>query len=296
MKKLLLIFSLLMLGSVQAQTVLLAENFDDVTTLTSSGWTVTNQSNPIGGYDWFQGDPTIFESQTGGTASYISADFGNCLGAATGETISNWLISPSISLQNGDVISFYSRAVLNPAEFADRLELRLSTNPTTTMPVGETSVGSFTTLALTINPNLTLIGYPEVWTKYSYTVSGIAIPANCKVAFRYFVTDAGGNGTNSDTIGIDTFAVTRGALATTNYEMSKNLKIYPNPAINNVTIELNKLNNASLQIIDITGKEVFKQKLNTTTNTVNIEKLTTGTYLFNVNSDTGNTSSKVIKN
>ena len=86
-------------------------------------------------------------------------------------------------LQNGDVISFYTRDVDN--ETADRLELRISTSGASSVipSGGYTSVGSFTLLALSINPNLTLTGYPSTWTQYSYTVTGLTGLVNCKNRF-----------------------------------------------------------------------------------------------------------------
>jgi hypothetical protein len=43
-----------------------------------------------------------------------------------------------------------------------------------------------------------------VWTQYTATISGVGAPTNGRLAFRYFVTDAGASGTNSNFIGIDT--------------------------------------------------------------------------------------------
>jgi len=63
-------------------------------------------------------------------------------------------------------------------------------------------------LLLEINPNLQLSVYPMVWTQYSITISGLAAPTSGRIAFRYFVTNAGLNGTNSDYIGIDDFVHT----------------------------------------------------------------------------------------
>ena len=59
---------------------------------------------------------------------------------------------------------------------------------------------------LTINPNLTTSGYPNVWTQFNATVSGLGAPTNGRFAFRYFVTNAGPNANNSDYIGIDDFS------------------------------------------------------------------------------------------
>jgi Secretion system C-terminal sorting domain len=138
---------------------------------------------------------------------------GNFNNVAGNNTISNWLITPTVAIKNGDVFSFWSRTVAGPL-FPDRLEVRLSTNgASTNVGATNTSVGDFTTLLLTINPTLTTTGYPSVWTQYTITVSGLGAPTTGRMAFRYFVTGGGPAGANSDNVGVDnvTFTSTGGA-------------------------------------------------------------------------------------
>ena len=71
-----------------------------------------------------------------------------------------------------------------------------------------TDVGDFITLLLDINPTYTTTGYPNVWTQFTVTVSGLGSPTTGRLAFRYFVENGGPSGANSDYIGIDTFAFT----------------------------------------------------------------------------------------
>lgn len=56
-----------------------------------------------------------------------------------------------------------------------------STNAGTT----ETSVGDFSTLLLDINPTLVPSGYPNAWTQYTVTISGVPTPTSGRLAFRY---------------------------------------------------------------------------------------------------------------
>ena len=65
-------------------------------------------------------------------------------------------------------------------------------------------VGDFTTLLLDINPTYTTTGYPNAWTQFTVTISGVGSPTPGRLAFRYFVENGGPNGANSDYIGIDT--------------------------------------------------------------------------------------------
>ncbi len=41
------------------------ENFDDISTLGASGWSMVNNSSPAGETGWFQGNSGIFEAQSG---------------------------------------------------------------------------------------------------------------------------------------------------------------------------------------------------------------------------------------
>ncbi len=190
-----------------------SEGFTDITTLSASGWVQTNNSQPGPGTSgWFQGESAAFPAQspspvaspTPVTAAYISADLNNGVGVST---LSNWLISPPLTLQNGAQFTFWTRTV-NPVQFADRLQVRMSTNGSSSN-VGSTAtdVGDFTTLMLDINPSYLRTGlgsYPFIWTQFTAIVSGLGPPVNGRIAFRYYVENGGPSGTNSDVIGIDT--------------------------------------------------------------------------------------------
>ena len=181
-------------------TTLINEGFNVVSPL-PAGWAQQNLSTPTGtNPPWFQGNSGVFAAQSGAITSYAAANFNGVAGA---NTISNWLFTPNVTLTNGDVFTFWSRTVPSPA-FPDRLEVRMSTNGAS-VNAGATnvSVGDFTNLLLTINPALTTGGYPNVWTQYTITISGLGAPTSGRLAFRYFVTNGGPSGANSDYIGVD---------------------------------------------------------------------------------------------
>ncbi len=190
-------------GTVRAQ---ITENFDNITTLTAAGWSMQNLSSPIGTQaNWFQGNATVFSAFNGATTAYIAANYNFVAGA---NTISGWLITPNVTLRNGDVFTFYSRKSA-PDTYPDRLEVRMSTNgASTNVGATSTSVGDFTTVLLTINPSLVTGVYPTAWTQYTITISGLLAPTSGRLAFRYFVTNGGPSGSNSDYIGIDAFQYT----------------------------------------------------------------------------------------
>lgn len=193
-------------GDRSSQAVLLSEGFDDITTLPAAGYTFVNVSDAVGLTDWFQGNDGVFPSHSGVPTSYIGANFNN----SGGTVINNFMFTPVLNLENGDEITFWTRTTTASA-YPDRLEVRLDPTGANTDPTGPANVGSYTELLLSVNPSLTVGGYPDVWTEFTATVSGLTGPTNTRIAFRYWVTNAGTTGTNSDYIGIDSLTITEGS-------------------------------------------------------------------------------------
>lgn len=174
---------------------LLDEGFESVPGLSAAGWVQTNLSSPVG-LGWGQGFVGPFAAQAGAAASYAVANFESAA-FGSGGVIDNWLITPTLNFDASNTLSFWTRTVFNPSIFPDRLEARLSL-------AGSTSVTTaFTTLLLSVNPNLTQTGYPNVWTQY--TASFAATPGTSgRIAFRYTVPSA----FSADFIGLDSVVVT----------------------------------------------------------------------------------------
>ena len=188
--------------SFSASAASLVEGFDVVPI---AGWTTLNNSAPIGTNGYFQGSPAVFNASSGAPNSYVGVNFNSGSGGVA--AISNWLITPTLSFSNGDVVSFFTRTSTG-SNYPDRLQLRFSNVGGTNVGAMPTSVGTFTTLLLDINPTLNTGGFPEDWTQFSVTISGLGGPTSGAVAFRYFVTNGGPSGDNSNYIGIDSFSIT----------------------------------------------------------------------------------------
>jgi hypothetical protein len=185
--------------TVNAQTTLLNETFVAPTTL--SGWYIQNNSNPIGTGSWAQGAGTVFAAFSGNPNDYATTGF-NC--GANIANISCFLVTPTVVLTNGGVFQFATRTVTNPTQYPDHLELRMGiTTLSTTIGSTTVDVGAFTTVLQDINPSLSATGYPSTWTIYTTTLSSITGTQAGRFAFRYFVTNGGPNGANSEYIGID---------------------------------------------------------------------------------------------
>ena len=207
MKKLSLLFAVSVVAtSAFAQSF--SESFDagvytPASITSDQTWVTANMSSPIGTTNWFNGNPTVFTSHAG--ASYAGTNFNNGSGLAE---ISNWMFSPVRTFNNNDTISFFTRTVNSPF-FPDRLHLRLSTNGASTNVGGAANtVGDFSTILLTVNAGLTTAGYPNVWTQFTGTVTGLGGPTSGRFAFHYHMPNAGPSGSNSDYIGIDTVQYT----------------------------------------------------------------------------------------
>jgi hypothetical protein len=209
------------------------EGFEDVTWVTggnaagatinmgSGSWYVRNRSSTVGAaaQNVFAGNANVFPAYEGN--SYAAMNYQATTGGGT-SIISLWMLTPVVTLQNGDTLSFYTRGVAASA-YPDRLEVRMATTGNTTNvgtgtgAAGANAVGDFTTLLLSINPTLAQGGYPQDWTQYTVTVSGLSGPVSGRFAFRYYVTSAGPSGVNSDYIGLDAVQYTAvpgpGALA-----------------------------------------------------------------------------------
>jgi hypothetical protein len=202
------------------------EEFDTATSAYNRGWRYINRSDLIGRRSWQNPDAVIpFSSYSGTGTGYLWADYLST--ASTAGTISNWAVSPSVIMQNGDKIVFYTRAEIIPfgatsTDFVNRMQVRI--NKLNTLNCGDgTDPGDFTIPLLDINPFyyeflLNVFNnpadplfaqvrqaYPHVWTRFEATVVGLNEPTRGRFAFRYFTEEAGSNG-RASSIGIDSVA------------------------------------------------------------------------------------------
>jgi Calx-beta domain/Domain of unknown function (DUF4214) len=189
-----------------------SEGFDNVSNLPSSGWVQINRSQPLGTTGWFQGNH--FAPQSGASNSYIAADFNNAADPPP-STISNWLLTPQLMLADGARFTFYTRR--DRSDYAERLQVRMSLNSTSSnVGTSATSVGDFGALLADIDPTYrTVDGYPNDWSQFTITLTGVGTPKMGRLAFRYFVENGGpSGGSNSFYIGIDTVQLCSSAAPT----------------------------------------------------------------------------------
>jgi len=74
-----------------------------------------------------------------------------------------------------------------------------------------------------------------------------------------------------------------GGASSINEKSNINLLIYPNPATNNLTIELNsEIQQISIELYDITGKMVYMKSYKSNSANLNVFDFETGTYILKV--------------
>ena len=226
-----LTIGMLTAGAARSQTIL-TEDFDDVTALAGSGWVFQNNSNPMGFVSWGQGVTIANYSaaHSGDSTSYAEAS----LDAVEDQgTISDWMITPAMTLENGDSIVFWTVSLASNS-YPDRLQVRISPNGGSNPQLSEFAVGDFTNLVLEINPALDTTSYPsldagQTWTRYGAVVAGLSAPTTCRVAFRYWVTDGGFLGNNSSVIGIDDLEVFHNGPTSLDEEAMTGMHLIPGP-------------------------------------------------------------------
>jgi hypothetical protein len=174
--------------------------------ITTTGWVTKNNSSDSNDYaltDWGQGIWGVGKNgEEYGFPAYsdsVSKDEYAFSGASYA-AISSWLISPVLSVKNGDKISFYTCTDPMNAYSGDRMQVLM--NKSTSTDIGSTlSAGSFTTVLLDINPTQAQGGYPVTWKNYEYTFSGISGKINTRIAFRHYMDGPA----NAKGVAIDVF-------------------------------------------------------------------------------------------
>ncbi len=201
------------------------QEFDTLAAAKNQGWLLINRSEPIGGSTWKQGPPGSAYSSKATSNGCITADFNSAENVNPYEgTISNWLISPSVIIQNDDKIIFYTRTETGGSIWGDRLQVRINPTNDNPEPGHGKDPGAFTISLLDINPqnassDITnangippaiykydpVAAYPETWTRFEAKVTGLIQSTKSRFAFRYYVPNGGSNGLG-DIIFIDSVA------------------------------------------------------------------------------------------
>jgi hypothetical protein len=183
-------------GPAVGQLTSLTEGFEAVGAVPAAGWVNVNNSDPVGTLSW--SNVTAAEAGHNAQGGPADSQFGVGFEAGVitpGGQISAWLITPHLSFATETRLTFWTRAATNAGgtvDFADRLQVRLSTAGTSTA-VGSTatSVGDFTGLLLDVNPTYSLNDFPAGY-PFAYREFVVDIPAQAssgRLAFRYLIAN-----------------------------------------------------------------------------------------------------------
>ncbi len=276
MKKITFLLLLLVVTVSHSQ---IDEGFEDVAGLTD--YLFINSSDQPD-FDAAQGLPPasgFFNAFEGSPNSYLLMDFEVSLG-----TIADYYVmTPKLRIKNGDVISFYTRAI-EGSENPDRLEVRIG-DGTDVLPTrgNPDNVGSYTNLLLSLNPDLEIGGYPEVWKKLTIEISGLAAPVETRVAFRYWITD--NDIVNGDAIGIDSFTVSSDILSTDEVTLNDFSKYYD---AENDKLHITAANAfKAIEVYSLLGQEVINKSLSSAEEVIDFSNISDGAYIVKVLSEEG---------
>ena len=180
----------------------------------------------------------------------------------------HWLISDKVNLGTGAQFKFWALTLKDTWGLEDYNVLVSTTdnnpNSFTAIASGETA--------------------PASWTQRSYDLSAY-VGQDIYVAIQHTSTD-------KFMLWVDDIEILGG---TTSVEVTenKNIEIYPNPAKNNINIT--NSNNSIINIIDINGKTVLSDNVNSDMYNIDISKLNQGTYFVRIISEKVVTIKKLIK-
>jgi hypothetical protein len=283
MKKILLSALAVMTMSFSSNAQAYMEGFE--LSMLPTGWDTINLSGPTPGTvpAWFESNVFTTPPAAAEGTEFFASNYETVGGTGT---ISSWLFAPVSLLKNGDKFSYYSRTLATTVQYPDRMEVRLSTNGTSTnVGTTSTSVGDYSVTLGVINASLTTTGYPAVWTKYAYTLSGLpAGGVSGRIAFRYFVTNGGPTGANSDAIGVDSvYYKPTVAAGISSAKNNNNFNIYPNPTSGAFKITFATPSDDRMVIVqNMIGEVVFKGAVSNLENAIDLSSIAKGVYLINI--------------
>ena len=203
----------------------------------------------VGTTTTFQGNPTVFAAYEGPPEGYLGENYNGAGGG--GLLIDQWLISPEVTVTAGDTLKFWQRSP-DGSTFPDPLQVWISTTAGTTAAAFDVQIGAF-------------IGSTTGWWQF---VEVFPMSGTVRFAVRYYTTNGGPGGSESDYIGLDYFEVIQagGPTVITIAEAIEdlNMDFVPDRLGQTVTVE----------------GVVFSPNYQTTNNSFYIDDGTAGTDIF----------------
>ena len=202
---------------IPSESVLFMDDMNGDNTLTgiqSRGW-FFDDVDGAGITTVFQGNSTVFPAYEGPVTGYIGQNFNGAFNG--GLLIDQWLISPSINVSAGDTLKFWHRAP-DGSTWADHLQVWISSTAGTTHSAFDNQIAAFDAST-------------SGWVQYTGV---IPVGGNIRFAVRYYCTNGGPGGTESDYVGLDLFEVVGTPASTPDLFISE----YLEGSSNNKAIEI----------------------------------------------------------
>lgn len=165
-------------------STLFSDDFNEGNTipdLESRGWVILNVDGGGTSQAWFQGNPTVFPSYEGPDTGYVASNFNG----ANGFLIDQWLISPPVTVNAGDTLSFWHRSPTG--SFDDSIYVRYSTTAGITPSDFDVTWGRY-------------MANKGSWARWTGT---FPTSGTIRFAIQYYHTNGGPSGTYSNFLGID---------------------------------------------------------------------------------------------
>lgn len=172
------------------EAVIFMEDFNGDNTvagLQARGWVVLNEDGGGTSPAWFQPDGLVIPAYEGPDTGFVASNFQG----ANGFLINQWLISPQVTVNSGDTLSFWHRSPDGNA-WDDSIYVRYSTTAGITPAAFDVTWGRYVT-------------GEAGWQKWSGTFSN---SGTIRFAIQYYIVDGGPSGTYSNYMGIDYLTVT----------------------------------------------------------------------------------------
>lgn len=179
-------------GSVDAIFMDDMNGDNTLTGIQARGWVFADVDG-AGTTTVFQGNTTVFNAYEGPTNGYIGQNYQGAFGG--GLLIDQWLISPPVAVTAGDTLKFWHRSP-DASTYPDPVQVWVSTT-------GGTTPASFDVQLSAFNGSVT------GWQQY---VGNFPTSGTVRFAVRYYSTNGGPGGSQTDYLGLDYFQVMAGAV------------------------------------------------------------------------------------
>jgi hypothetical protein len=188
---------------------------------------------------------------------------------------------------NNTMLSFYRAYARYDNTSNDSLLVYYTTNNGTNWNLIYNNGGSG--LATASNTTSAFVPTSGQWLKDSISLS--VLDGESAVKFRFTSKSGWGNNLYLDDVEINANRIAGNSKQVT--KLFEEVKIYPNPAANKLTIESNANRITKINIVNNVGQVVFQDSLNSYQTEIDINNLPTGLYLVNIETIDGNITKKI---